>query len=42
MGLNRAMFKAGIFEADPVKRPALVIDNVTQLVSKNFTEFLEE
>ncbi|PTW01339.1 transposase InsO family protein [Halanaerobium saccharolyticum] len=40
--LSRAMFKAGIFEADPVSRPALVSDNGTQLVAKSFTEFLEE
>ncbi|MCF8001791.1 MAG: IS3 family transposase, partial [Halanaerobiales bacterium] len=40
--LSRAMFKAGVFEADPVSRPALVSDNGTQLVSKSFTEFLEE
>jgi len=36
------MFKAGIFEADPVSRPALASDNGTQLVSKSFTEFFEE
>ena len=40
--LNRSMFKAGIFEADPVNRPTLVSDNGTQLVSKSFTEFLEK
>jgi transposase InsO family protein len=40
--LSRAMYKAGIFDLDPVSRPVLVSDNGTQLVSKSFTEFLEE
>jgi transposase InsO family protein len=40
--LSRAMFKAGVFEVDPVSRPVLISDNGTQLVAKSFTEFLEE
>ncbi|MCF8012540.1 MAG: DDE-type integrase/transposase/recombinase [Clostridiales bacterium] len=40
--LNKAMFKAGLFEKPKDKRPVLVSDNGTQLVANSFKEFLKE
>ena len=40
--LNKAMFKAGLFEKPKDQRPVLVSDNGTQLVSNSFQQFLKE
>lgn len=40
--LNKAMFKAGLFEKPEDQRPVLVSDNGTQLVANSFKDFLKE
>ena len=38
--MSRALAKAGLFQAPPEQRPALISDNGTQLVAKSFQKFL--